>query len=187
MHSHCWWYRKKDQLALLNYPTNISGVDAVDSVSGGEECGIDRVILWALLHPRDSLGPCYIRSSFHNHLHPAEKEKNQDTLLGYLLKAIEVNMLSPFFAILGHFPIAINTLNFGLWSTKLGGTVRDINKMTHKWQQKLQRNGHFFTFGQKTVFSPQKNTKNLLADWYLFGKGLLFYLHNFSRSWLEHG
>ena len=35
----------KDQLALLNYPTNISGVDAVDSVSGGEECGIDRVIL----------------------------------------------------------------------------------------------------------------------------------------------
>ena len=133
MHSHCWWYRKKDQLALLNYPTNISEVDAVDSVSGGEECGIDRVILWALLHPRDSLGPCYIRSSFHNHLHPAEKEKNQDTLLGYLLKAIEVNMLSPFFAILGHFPIAINTLNFGLWSTKLGGTVRAINKMTHKW------------------------------------------------------
>ena len=35
----------KDQRALLNYPTNISGVDAVDSVSGGEECGIDRVIL----------------------------------------------------------------------------------------------------------------------------------------------
>ena len=41
---------------------------------------------------------------------------------------------------------------------------------------------------QKSVFSPKKkSTRNMLKYWYLFGKRVLFPLHNFARSWLEHG
>ena len=77
-------------------------------------------------------------------------------------------------AILGQCPISIiSTLNFGPWSTKLGGTIRATKKMTHI------DNGHchsrnygettIFTFCQKVVFGPkfiffQKNTQNPLKD-----------------------
>ena len=62
-----------------------------------------------------------------------------------------------FLAVLGHFPItSISTLNFGPFSTKLGGTVRAIKKMTQNDNGPgLGRNyGEMdvFTFGRKMVF-----------------------------------
>ena len=47
-----------------------------------------------------------------------------------------------------------------------------------------------FALGWKVVSWPKKfplnkNTQNLLKDWYLFEKMVLFCLHNFSRSWFE--
>ena len=82
-------------------------------------------------------------------------------------------------AILGQCPISIiSTLNFGPWSTKLGGTIRATKKMTHI------DNGHchsrnygettVFTFCQKVVFGPKihffpkkhpKTTKRLIFIW----------------------
>ena len=49
-----------------------------------------------------------------------------------------------------------------------------------------------FTFGRKVFLAknaifPSKSTQNLPKDWYLFGKRVLFCLHNFSWSWPEHG
>ena len=40
-------------------------------------------------------------------------------------------------------------------------------------------------FGLKSVLFKKKN-QNLLRDWYLFGKRVLFCLHNFVWSWLKH-
>ena len=37
------------------------------------------------------------------------------------------------------------------------------------------------------MHSSHKNTQKLLKDWCLFWKRILLCLHNFSRSWLEHG
>ena len=50
-----------------------------------------------------------------------------------------------------------------------------------------------FTFGRKVFFLwpkmrfSQKSTQNLLKDWFLFWKRVLFCSHNFSRSWPEQG
>ena len=95
-----------------------------------------------------------------------------------------------FLAIFGlcHFTI-ISTLNFGPWSTKLVGPSGPQWQRT--WSRpELGKNGRFYIwpkifFVQKSIFF-QKNTRNLLKDWYLFGKRVLFCLHNFSRSWPEH-
>ena len=62
-----------------------------------------------------------------------------------------------FLAVLGHSPITIiSTLNFGPISTKLGGTVRAIKKMTQKDNGPGPGRNHgetgVFTFGQKVVF-----------------------------------
>ena len=103
---------------------------------------------------------------------------------------------SPWFlAVSGHSHFAIiSTLNFGPLSTKLGGTVRAIKKMTHN----NHRTGPCWIYGKRPIlrsakkrffaqnpFFPPKNTRNLL-DWYLFGNWVLFCLHNFSQSWLEY-
>ena len=94
-------------------------------------------------------------------------------------------------------PIAIKrTLNFGPWSMNLGGTVQAL-KNDQKWQRTWSLSDYgetaIFTFYQKVFFvpkkrffSPKKNTRNLLKDWYLFGKRVIFYLHNFSQTWPEH-
>ena len=86
-------------------------------------------------------------------------------------------------------------LNFGPSSTKLGGTVRAIKNWptmtTDLVPAGIADKRPFFClaekyfFGQKSVFFRKKNTQTLLKDWYLFWKGILFCLHNFSRSWLE--
>ena len=102
-----------------------------------------------------------------------------------------------FLAVPGHSPITIIiTFNFGPFSTKLGGTVRVIKKMTQNdngpgpgWNY---RETAVFTFGRKVFFGQkwvltQKITQNFLRDWYLFGKRQLFSLNNFFRSWPEHG
>ena len=71
-----------------------------------------------------------------------------------------------------HFTI-INTLNFGPSSMKLVGAVRAIKKMTHNDNGPGQGQNYgetaVFRFGQKLVFWPK------------------VVLHNFSRSWPEHG
>ena len=67
----------------------------------------------------------------------------------------------------------ISTLNFGPFSTKLGGTVRAIKKMTQNDNGPgLGRNygeTDVFTFGRKVVFGQkwvltQKITQNILRD-----------------------
>ena len=53
-----------------------------------------------------------------------------------------------FLAVFGHRRVRVaTTLNFGPISTKLGGTVRAIKKMTQK-----DNGPGVFTFGQKVVF-----------------------------------
>ena len=103
---------------------------------------------------------------------------------------------SRFLPISGHSHFAsISTPNFGLSSKKLGGTVWDIKKITHNdnGTGPGQNYGEtaVFTFCRKVFygqfFFSKKNTHNLLTDWYLFGKMVIFWLHNFSWTWLEHG
>ena len=75
--------------------------------------------------------------------------------------------------------IDISTLNFGLFSAKLGGTVRTIKKMTQNDNglgpsQNYGETGDF-TFNGKVFFWPKmhlnpKNTQNILRDWCWFGK-----------------
>ena len=99
---------------------------------------------------------------------------------------------SPWFlAVSGHSHFAIiSSLNFGPLSTKLGGTVQAIKKMTHNdnglgpgWKY-----GEIaaFTFGRKVFFLPKIRFPNKTpqicskTDIY-FGKW------HFAWSWLEHG
>ena len=77
-------------------------------------------------------------------------------------------------AILGQCPISIiSTLNFGLWSTKLGGTIRATKKMTHIDNRHCHGRNYgettVFTFCRKAVFGPKinffpKNTQKPLKD-----------------------
>ena len=68
---------------------------------------------------------------------------------------------------------------FGPWSTKLGGTFHQKNDP--QWQKtwsrpELRRHGRFFAekhYLAKICF-PSQNTQNLLKDWYLSGKRVLF-------------
>ena len=102
-----------------------------------------------------------------------------------------------FLAVFGHWRVRrATTLSFGPISTKLGGIVRPIKKMTQK------DNGHgpgwnygetgVFTFGRKVVFglkmglTPKNHPKWHFPPW-LFGQRALFSLNNFFRSWPEHG
>ena len=101
-------------------------------------------------------------------------------------------------AISGHSHFAIiSILNFGLLSTKLGGTVRAIKKMTHNdngpdpdrtyGETAVFMFGHKVFFGQKPVFFPKKDSK--------FAKTLIFFLNGtffleqlfpvVARTWLE--
>ena len=102
-----------------------------------------------------------------------------------------------FLAVFGHSHFrGATTLNFGPISTKLGGIVRAIKKMTQKDNGPgLGRNygvAGVFTFGQKVVFglkmgfSPKNHPKWHFPPW-LFGQRALFSLNNFFRSWPEHG
>ena len=102
-------------------------------------------------------------------------------------------------AILGQCPISIiSTLNFGPWSTKLGGTIRATKKMTHI------DNGHchsrnygettVFTFCRKVVFGPKihffpkkhpKTAKRLIFIW---EKGTFFFAQLcpvVARTWFR--
>ena len=98
-----------------------------------------------------------------------------------------------FLALLGLCDFAmISTLNFGPSSTKLGGNVWASKKWPRMttdlvWaeitaKRPFLRFAEKCFFGQKCVLS-QKNTQNLLRDWYLFWKMVLFSLHNFFQSW----
>ena len=65
--------------------------------------------------------------------------------------------LTPVLAVLGLFhDKGISTLNFGLFSTKLGGTIRAIKKMTQKDNGPSPGRNYgemgVFTFGRKVVF-----------------------------------
>ena len=58
-----------------------------------------------------------------------------------------------FLAVPGHSPItSINTLNFGLFSTKLGGTVRAIKKMT----QNDNGPGPSRNYGETAIFMSSR-------------------------------
>ena len=88
-----------------------------------------------------------------------------------------------FLTVLGLSHLAItSTPNFGLMSATLGGTVRA--RPTEKWP--ILRSAENCYFWPK-MHSYHTNTRKLLKDWCLFWKRILFCLHNFSRSWLEHG
>ena len=79
---------------------------------------------------------------------------------------------------------------FLTFSTKLGGTLRAIKKMTQNYNGpgpgRYYRETAVFTFSRKLFFFgekcivSQKNTQNFLWDWFLFGKRQLF------SSWPEH-
>ena len=95
---------------------------------------------------------------------------------------------------LGQGGIRVN--DFGLFSTKLGGTVRAIKKWPRMttdpvWagiteKRTFLRSAEKCFFGQKWALT-QKISQNFIRDWYLFGKRQLFSLNNFFRSWPEHG
>ena len=80
------------------------------------------------------------------------------------------------------------TLNFGPISTKLGGTVRAIKKMTQKDNGPGPGRNYgetgVFTFGRKVVFglkmglTPKNHPKWHFPPW-LFGQRQLFSLNNF--------
>ena len=102
-----------------------------------------------------------------------------------------------FLAVFGHWRVRrATTLNFGPISTKLGGTIRAIKKMTQKDNGPGPGRNYgetgVFTFGQKVVFglkmglTPKNHPKWHFPPW-LFGQRALFSLNNFFRSWPEHG
>ena len=74
-----------------------------------------------------------------------------------------------FLALLGLCQFSISTLNFGPFSTKLGGTVRAIKKMTTEWQRtwsgpELRRSSCLWVrpksvFLAKNAFYPKKTPK----------------------------
>ena len=87
-------------------------------------------------------------------LYPEVTLDNFSFLVGGRLAARRSVFLppGPILAILGQCPIAlISTLNFGLWSTKLGGTVQAIKKMNQSDNVLGQGLNYgetaFFTFG----------------------------------------
>ena len=49
------------------------------------------------------------------------------------------------------------------------------------------RSAKKYFLAKKAFFFSKKNIQNVLKDWYLFGKRVLFCLHDFSRAWLENG
>ena len=107
-------------------------------------------------------------------------------------KKISVSELRVFFwgsplflAIFGHSHVrGATTLNFGPISTKLGGTVRAIKKMTQKDNGPGPGRNYgetgVFTFGQKVVFGlkngsyPKKITQNDFSSLDYLGKGTFF-------------
>ena len=102
-----------------------------------------------------------------------------------------------FLAVFGHWRVRrATTLNFGPISTKLGGIVRAIKKMTQKDNGPGPGRNYgetgVFTFGRKVVFglkmglTPKNHPKWHFPPW-LFGQRHFFSLNNFFRSWPEHG
>ena len=102
-----------------------------------------------------------------------------------------------FLAVFGHSHVRrATTLNFGPISTKLGGIVRAIKKMTQKDNGPGPGRNYgetgVFTFGRKVVFglkmglTPKNHPKWHFPPW-LFGQRVFFSLNNFFRSWPEHG
>ena len=102
-----------------------------------------------------------------------------------------------FLAVFGHRRVrGATTLNFGPISTKLGGIVRVIKKMTQKDNGPGPGRSYgetgVFTFGRKVVFglkmgfTPKNHPKWHFPPW-LFGQRVFFSLNNFFRSWPEHG
>jgi len=87
-----------------------------------------------------------------------------------------------FLAVPGHSPItSISTLNFGPFSTKLGGTIRAI-KMTQNDNEpgpgRNYRETGVFTFGREVFFWPKIILEN----------GTFFFVQFFpvvARTWLE--
>ena len=87
-------------------------------------------------------------------------------------------------ALSGHSHVrGISTLNFGPFSTKLGGTVRAIKKMTQKDNGPGPGGNHGetgdFTFGRKVVFGLKmgltpKNDQNDISPLDYLGKGTFF-------------
>ena len=91
------------------------------------------------------------------------------------------------------------TLNFGPISTKLGGIVRAIKKMTQKDNGPGPGRNHgetgVFTFGRKVVFGlkngfyPKKITQNDISPLEYLGKGTFFLWTTFpvvARTWLGY-
>ena len=102
-----------------------------------------------------------------------------------------------FLAVFGHSHVrGATTLNFGPISTKLGGIVRAIKKMTQKDNGPGPGRNYgetgVFTFGRKVVFglkmglTPKNHPKWHFPPW-LFGQRHFFSLNNFLRLWPEHG
>ena len=85
----------------------------------------------------------------------------------------------------------ISTLNFGPFSTKLGGTVRAIKKMTQNDNGPFPGANYGETaekcfFGQKCILSP-KHSKFLKRLIYILEKGTFFFERLFlgmARPWL---
>ena len=102
-----------------------------------------------------------------------------------------------FLAVFGHSHVRrATTLSFGPISTKLGGIVRTIKKMTQKDNGPGPGRNYgetgVFTFGRKVVFglkmglTPKNHPKWHFPPW-LLGQRQLFSLNNFFQSWPEHG
>ena len=112
-------------------------------------------------------------------------KKNSISELGVIFRG------SPLFlALLGHSHVrGISTLNFGPISTKLGGTVRAIKKMTQKDNGPGPGRNYgetgVFTFGRKVVFglkmgfTPKNHPKWYFPPW-LFGQRHFFLWTTFS-------
>ena len=159
---------------------------------------LDVVHHWRLdnvvIRPRNNINLCHQGISL---VHPGLQLSHWDHP-----KKISVSRLSViyrgssrFLAILGNSHVrGVPTLNFGPISTKLGGTVRAIKKMTQKDNGPGPGRNYgetgVFTFGRKVVFglkmglTPKNHPKWHFPPW-LFGQRHFFSLNNFFRSWPE--
>ena len=104
-----------------------------------------------------------------------------------------------FLAVSGLYQVTkISTPNFGPSSTKLGGTVQAIKKMTHNdngpCPGRNYRKTAVFTFGQKVFFGPKmhfipnKHPKFLKELIFILQKGTFSFAQLFpvvARTWLE--
>ena len=101
-----------------------------------------------------------------------------------------------FLAVFGHSHVrSATTLNFGRISTKLGGIVRAIKKMTQKdngpGPGRIYGETGVFTFGRKVVFGlkmglPQKSPKMTFPLLIIWAKALFFFEQLFpvvARTW----